>query len=78
MEVLIEGVLSLESLDGVATALRPNTLVAVDEAQFFDSSSFDYTTVCRKRPVACLWSLGSTVTFEDNLSGMSLTSRKTL
>ena len=34
----IEGVLSLESLDGVATALRPNTLVAVDEAQFFDSS----------------------------------------
>lgn len=34
----IEGVLALDSLDGVASALRPNTLVAVDEAQFFDSS----------------------------------------
>jgi thymidine kinase len=34
----IQGVQALDSLDGVAAALRPDTLVAVDEAQFFDAS----------------------------------------
>ena len=34
----IQGVRALDSLDSVAAALRPDTLVAVDEAQFFDAS----------------------------------------
>ena len=35
---VFHGVDALDSLDGVAAALRPDTLVAVAEAQFFDAS----------------------------------------
>lgn len=35
---VFHGVEAMDSLDGVTAALRPDTLIAVDEAQFFDES----------------------------------------